>query len=149
MHQEFTSDYVSPLPIYVTVGVAFVFLFTIIMFFVYNRLVEIRQRNILKKAAHTTAIVSSLFPKQVRDRILQDGNQKSSAINSNKLGLKHSVKSFLSNDQNDTVQAYENVAIADLFPNCTVMFSDIVGFTAWCKRPGACFYLAASSLSAF
>lgn len=61
MSKKFRSAFVSSRPIIITVAVAIVFVFTIGMFFVYDRLVERRQNLIAAKAEQTGAIVSSLF----------------------------------------------------------------------------------------
>jgi hypothetical protein len=55
---------------FVTLAVALVLSSTVIMFLIFNQLVERRQHIILNKATDLTAIVSSLFPKQVRDQLL-------------------------------------------------------------------------------
>jgi class 3 adenylate cyclase len=123
----------SSVPILMTFAVAMVFIFTILMFLVYNRLVEKRQYLILRKAAHSTAIVSSLFPKQVRDRLLQENDEQTSLTSGNRL------KKFLSSDPNNNGQATSSLfgsQIADLFPHCTVLFADIAGFTAWSSTRG-------------
>ena len=44
----------------------------IIVFFVYDLLVERRNNNLIVKAAHTNRIVSSLFPGRFRDQIIGD-----------------------------------------------------------------------------
>lgn len=59
--EKFLAQYYSSRPIWTTAAVAVVFVFTIGMFFVYDRLVERRQRLIARKAEQTSAIVSSLF----------------------------------------------------------------------------------------
>jgi class 3 adenylate cyclase len=86
----------------------------------------------LNKAADLTAIVSSLFPKQVRDRLLAP--ESNNNVN-NLLGSGNNrLKSYLSGDQENGEM--QNNPIADLFPNCTVMFADIAGFTAWSSTRG-------------
>jgi hypothetical protein len=113
-------------PAVMTFAVAIIFAFAICMFFVYDRLVERRQRLVLHKAVQSTAIVSSLFPKNVRDRLMQEssvfervGGSLRNSRHKNPLG-------------EETKENEENSKpIADLFPNCTVMFADIAGFTAW------------------
>jgi class 3 adenylate cyclase len=103
------------------------------MFLVFNLLVERRQFIILNKAADSTAIVSSLFPKQVRDRLL--ASERNETTQSNKYGSGNNrLKSFLYGDQDNG--GINSVPIADLFPNCTVMFADIAGFTAWSSTRG-------------
>jgi len=48
-------------PVHVSIGIAFVFAFTIALFLCYDGMVERRQRIVLARATHSTAIVSSLF----------------------------------------------------------------------------------------
>ena len=88
----------------------------IIVFFVYDLLVERRNNNLIVKAAHTNRIVSSLFPSTVRDRLLRDED-----VQSRKDGFWHKA------GQAD-YEAKEVTPIADLFPACTVMVS-ILPFT--------------------
>jgi class 3 adenylate cyclase len=107
-----------------------VFLLSLLLFYVYNVLVERRQRIVLNKAAHSTAIVSSLFPKQVRDRLLQEDDGP-------KATQKSRMKSFLTGNQDhDSTHNNCESQIADLFPHCTVLFADIAGFTAWSSTRG-------------
>jgi class 3 adenylate cyclase len=61
----------------------------------------------------------------------------------------HRLKSFLSGDSTggeDNLQP-----IADLFPNCTVLFADISGFTAWSstRDPAQVFVLLQTVYQAF
>jgi class 3 adenylate cyclase len=126
------NDNLSSTPRFVTLAVALVLSFTVIMFLVFNQLVERRQRIILNKAADSTAIVSSLFPKQVRDRLLATDSKKGT---SGIFGSSNNrLKMFLSGDEDNGGML--NNPIADLFPNCTVMFADIAGFTAWSSTRG-------------
>jgi hypothetical protein len=59
--QTYFEDFISKDPVVISLSVAAVFLFTIIMFLLYDRLVERRQQLVLAKATQSTAIVSSLF----------------------------------------------------------------------------------------
>jgi Adenylate and Guanylate cyclase catalytic domain len=131
--QDFMNESLSNTPTLVTIAVAMVLSFTVFMFLVFNHLVERRQHIILNKAADSTAIVSSLFPKQVRDRLLAtEGNE----VTNTKFGSGNNrLKSFLSGDL-DNNGGINSIPIADLFPNCTVMFADIAGFTAWSSTRG-------------
>jgi hypothetical protein len=114
-------------PAIMTFAVAIIFAFAIFMFFVYDRLVERRQRLVLNKAVQSTAIVSSLFPKNVRDRLMQESSELAMTGSSAFRNSRH--KSLLGEETKE--DAENSKPIADLFPNCTVMFADIAGFTAW------------------
>lgn len=92
-------------------------------------LVERRQRVVLHKATQSTAIVSSLFPKNVRDRLINGAGTGSVTRDSFSLGNKSRLKGFLDGNSDDEKE--EEAPIADLFPECTVFFADIAGFTAW------------------
>jgi class 3 adenylate cyclase len=142
--QVFYNEYVTNTPVKITCAVAFIFLFTTLLFLVYDRLVERRQRLLLSKAERSTAIVSSLFPRNVRDRLMQEHSEKGK--NSGFLASNQRLKSFLNGDLKDNEEP-----IADLFPNCTVMFADIAGFTAWSstRDPKQVFVLLQTVYQAF
>mmetsp|Transcript_18031 Transcript_18031/g.27936 ORF Transcript_18031/g.27936 Transcript_18031/m.27936 type:complete len:1210 (-) Transcript_18031:105-3734(-) len=145
--QTYYEGFITKDPVVISLSVAAVFTFTIIMFLLYDRLVEQRQRLVLAKATQSTAIVSSLFPKQVRDRLMaaEGENKKGSAM----MAPNQRLKTFLSGST-----GFENNGsqpIADLFPHCTVLFADISGFTAWSstREPAQVFILLQSVYQAF
>jgi class 3 adenylate cyclase len=143
--QEFYDEYNTNTPIIITSAVALVFIFTALMFLLYDRLVERRQSIVLRKAAQSNAIVSSLFPKNVRDQMMQenDTGKGGGASQNNRL------KSFLKGDSTDDDVGLQ--PIADLFPHCTVFFADIAGFTAWSstREPAQVFILLQTLYQAF
>ena len=55
------EKYVTKLPFVISLSIAAIFVFTIGMFLLYDRLVERRQSIVLARATQSTAIVSSLF----------------------------------------------------------------------------------------
>eukprot|EP00977_Amphora_coffeiformis_P011778 scaffold2872_cov193-Amphora_coffeaeformis.AAC.1 len=90
-----------------------------------------------KTASKTQKLVSSLFPKNVQDRILEELDEEQSGeedeIQKNSTDR---LASFLkSEDPARTSSTASRTAksrpIADLFPEATILFMDIVGFTAW------------------
>jgi hypothetical protein len=136
--------------------VAVTFIVIIITFLIYDWLVERRQSVVINIANKSTAIVENLFPAQVRDRMLQDIGKKKSGgdgdqavgdagaasdplagsatpSTSNAAPNKVSVKQFLT-DQSFQGNDLSSQPIADLFPNTTVLFADIAGFTAWSSQ---------------
>ncbi|CAB9515672.1 Receptor-type guanylate cyclase gcy [Seminavis robusta] len=118
-------------------------------FFISN---TINQELILayQVTARSNAIVSSLFPAQIRERMMADEKSK--------------LKSFLFNTSHDS-ESGEDVApfsddesnkkkskpIADLFTDTTVMFADIAGFTAWSseREPSQVFTLLETIYEAY
>lgn len=119
--QVFYDTHHTVMPVINTCVIIAVFLFSILMFFLYDRLVERRQGVVLAKATKSAAIITSLFPKDVANRMMDDSVGFT-------IGNKSRVKGFLdggADHQNN------DAPIADLFPECTVFFGDIAGFTAW------------------
>lgn len=149
--QEMEDSYSTSRPIIFTVTVVLIFLFTSFVFLCYDYLVQRRQDKVQNAAVRSNAIVSSLFPAEVRDRLYQQSNEtdlkgkggKSKDVNGNEPGAKFRLKSYLDDnggkrDEGDDDDAkelamsaipemYETKPIADLFPNATVMFADIAG----------------------
>lgn len=122
--REMEESFVTNVPRRFTLILASTFLFTCIVFIVYDCLVERRQKVVLSSAQKSGAVVASLFPKEVRDRLYEDKNQE-----------KRNDKSYFFNDPSPPTVAPkledDCMAIADLYPECTVCFLDIVGFTQW------------------
>jgi hypothetical protein len=115
-NQLMLDDFRTSLPALVTFAVAMVFLFTFTMFIVYDRLVERRQNLVLQRAEQTYAIVQSLFPKGVADKLIQESKDNDPLSSKNQR-----LNKFLSGDDQGVK------TIADLFPECTVLFADISG----------------------
>ena len=136
-HME--NIYKTNTPIVITVAVAMVFVFAVLMFFAYDRLVERRQRILMGKARRTHQIVASLFPKNIREQILNDDGE---FHNGGLLGAKNSLKTFVKGGMNDN-HVFGQMPIADMYPESTVMFADISGFTSWSssREPAQVFVL--------
>jgi hypothetical protein len=60
-------------PVYFASAVVFIFLLTSIVFVLYDCLVQKRQDKVMTSAEQSNALVSSLFPAQVRDRLMGEG----------------------------------------------------------------------------
>eukprot|EP00980_Cylindrotheca_fusiformis_P007486 scaffold1549_cov105-Cylindrotheca_fusiformis.AAC.15 len=108
-------------------GVAGIFLFTLVVFLIYDILVERRQRYLAETASKSNAIVSALFPQIVRDRMFETEEKMTK-----QKGMKSSaVESSLDSNTIHGAGGREGAPIANLFTKSTVMFGDISGFTAW------------------
>lgn len=125
-----------------------IFVFTSMVFICYDCLVERRQRKVYSSAVKNNAIVSSLFPKNVRDRLYKENStHQKKQLQPTKVRLKSMI-----HDEHATTQENEaDSPIADLFSNCTVLFADIQGFTSWSseRSPGQVFVLLENIYGAF
>lgn len=114
--------YTSNTPVVITMSVAFVFAFSVLMFFAFDRLVERRQRILMDKAKRTHQIVASLFPKNIRDQILNnDGELHHNGI----LGAKQNLKSFMKGGMDADNYLFGQMPIADLYPGKSQVFLNI------------------------
>ena len=144
-------------PLLCSLFVLFSFLLVALTFAMYDRFVNSRNEKIVLAAARSNAIISSLFPTQVRDRLF--ANAKDDRYNSNDyLTPKKQLKTMLTNgdlqsdgDAADDDYMYKTKPIADLFPETTILFADIAGFTAWSsvREPTQVFILLETLYRAF
>ena len=122
---EFHETFMTFEPIQYTLFVVAVFLVTSLTFIIYDCFVRRKDIKVMSSAENTNAIVSSLFPAQVRERLLEDAEKRMQ--NHQALG-KGNLTDLL---EGEKAKLLASKPIADLFPNVTVMFADIAGFTAW------------------
>jgi class 3 adenylate cyclase len=93
-------------------------------------------------ARKQNALVSSLFPKNIKQKLMEEVEDEPRCNAFGRAG----IKSFLGDGSPERDGRNQNASsepIADLFPDCTVMFADISGFTAWssARQPGQVFAL--------
>jgi hypothetical protein len=122
--------------------VVFIFSATSVVFILYDYMVQRRQRKVMQSAESANAIVSSIFPQNVKERLLQTAEEK---VNKKSVPTKqgagfafgaqkqlkgtHSSVEFEKEEPDGLVTPYSTKPIADLFTHATVMFADIAGFT--------------------
>lgn len=153
---ELEQQYRTSIPIIYTSVLVSVFVFMALVFILYDKIVELQQEKMLAAAARTTKIVSSLFPSNVRDRIFKDveeqGEEDFKKSKSTVYGEapKAQLRDFLQ-DNDEERTPFETKPIADLFPSATIMFADMVGFTAWSsvREPAHVFTLLETVYHAF
>jgi class 3 adenylate cyclase len=161
-----TQDYYTTKnPRIYTLVVVIIFMFGFLIFIAYDVIVELRQRRVMKTANENRAVVASLFPAAIRERMFSkrksyaesedfvdgfeiipnaDGTltaapqEQSPTDPLNATQQKDAkdpstrIRNFLS--ENEGRKSKDEKPIADLFPNTTVMFADIAGFTAWSSQ---------------
>ena len=139
----FHSHYITNTPKIYAAVVAFTFVLVAMVFFIYDILVQHRNEKIVLNAARSNAIVSSIFPDAIRDRLLQPDE-----ISTKRKGS--GLKSYLLTGEGD-IGNTSSKPLADLFLETTIMFADISGFTAWSsvRDPTQVFVLLESLYKAF
>eukprot|EP00934_Nitzschia_sp_Nitz4_P005383 Nitzschia sp. Nitz4//scaffold17_size182527//44169//48060//NITZ4_001838-RA/size182527-augustus-gene-0.14-mRNA-1//-1//CDS//3329539292//5373//frame0 len=150
----FYEDFLTNRPVIVEAIVGMVFLFTVAVFIGYDCLVESRQRRVLEAAQKSNALVSSLFPKGVRDRMLK--GQGGGGSRPLEVAPRIRLKSFVMSDSNSVEAAIDrkkntSEPIADLFLQATILFADISGFSAWAseREPSQVFTLLETFFTSF
>ena len=130
----FKALYSTHNPVIFPIVLTSVFLFTALVFFLYDCMVQRRQTMVMATASRTNALVSSLFPKAVQERILDDAqkageeDQKSKRnFLSGRLVRQNNVKEFLQEEDKQPKSEQKSKPIADLFPCASVLFADLVG----------------------
>jgi class 3 adenylate cyclase len=147
---DFDQKYHTKTPMMFSIVVASSFLFMALSFFVYDWFVRRRNDIVVDAARRSTAIVSSLFPSNVRDRLLADQDESiNKSIAGRKFTRRNSRNSIDTNNSNftndhdnldddDDIFSRKTKPIADLFPETTILFADIAGFTAWSSTRQPC-----------
>lgn len=144
--QEFKDGYHAFTPILLVIVIASTLFAVSLVFLLYDVSVARRNDKITANAVASNALVTAMFPGQLRERIMQHEERKPAK----KSHLKH----FLSVRQDgiDAADDYiDTNCIADIFLETTVIFVDLVGFTAWssAREPSHVFVLLEHVYRAF
>ena len=127
--------------------IAVAFAIVIALFFVYDMFVQRRNEKLIANAARTNALVSSLFPGALRDKVIEQENATSRGHSGH-----GNLRAFMSDGkQLPETKGFATAPMADLFLETTIMFADIVGFTAWSstREPAHVFTLLETMYSSF
>lgn len=129
--EEIMREHVTNQPVAITATVVLIFAVVSILFLAYDRLVQRRQNKVMDSAIKSNAIVSSLFPADVRRRLEKSLKSKETTKKSIIAeGAKFRLKSFLNDDatgrasrseETDDFVIEPDAPIADLFPHTTGM----------------------------
>ncbi|CAB9523056.1 Receptor-type guanylate cyclase gcy [Seminavis robusta] len=142
--KDMEDEYMTSDPATFAVAAALIFLFTSTVFVIYDCTVARRQRLVMERALASGAIVSSLFPKQVREKLYEENKQKQQQENRVTKYLSTSVVDVGNQAQSVDDMKVDAVIgsstgsssrpIADNFQNTTIFFADLKGFTAWSSK---------------
>jgi class 3 adenylate cyclase len=123
---EFEAKYKTGTPMRAAIIVGCSFASIILTLLGYHFYIRQRDRKMSVAAAVSGGIVSSLFPAPVRDHVLDSGVGPATWANYADASRRQSEGSYWSNLR----------PIASFFPEATVLYADIAGFTSWSsKRP--------------
>eukprot|EP00934_Nitzschia_sp_Nitz4_P003528 Nitzschia sp. Nitz4//scaffold24_size164493//84634//88676//NITZ4_002330-RA/size164493-augustus-gene-0.260-mRNA-1//1//CDS//3329544120//3518//frame0 len=133
---EFYESYATQRPRTIYIGVIVIAFFTAGVFMTYDYFVTRRQKQAERQAALSGAIVSSLFPEQVRERLLQnkllqEQQEKKRGKGSIEKSTRYAGNAEEAHGEEETAKLLRTKPIADLFPSASVMFGDVCGFSAW------------------
>jgi class 3 adenylate cyclase len=162
MYDEYMSNDAASF----TAVVALVFIFAIMVFIAYDCLVERRQRKVAPQDVQsptgaTDSSTAAFYNSYITAAAAADNNTGELSESSDGTPTKRFtnfppkilIKAFLkdSTEEQKGVSFDDSKPIAELFPKCTVMFADIVGFTAWSsqREPTQVFTLLQNLYQAF
>jgi class 3 adenylate cyclase len=147
---KFKSSSESNDPAIYTSVVVLIFVFAAVVFLLHDWQMRRLQTKVIQQATHSNAIVSELFPAGVRDQLLSQQNKgvPGKTVYDGNTPAKDALMDFVS-DQNNSKESSR--PIAELFPEATVLFADIAGFTAWSsiREPTQVFTLLESIFQSF
>eukprot|EP00980_Cylindrotheca_fusiformis_P020733 scaffold7744_cov90-Cylindrotheca_fusiformis.AAC.4 len=134
-----------------TAVVAASFIFTSLVFLLYDYFVRRRQTKVMERIMRQDKIVANVFPTAIRDRLYQSQERQMKG----KVGRHSEHGDF---DDGFDIPDYDgdshisgSAPMADLFPSVSVVFADIAGFTAWssAREPQQVFVLLETIYGAF
>lgn len=137
--QDMEDAHITNRPIAFMMAVLGIFLFTCLVFILYDRIVERRQSKVKAAAVNSDKIVSNLFPKGFKEKLydnnLEDESRKLNAGTDPKESFQSDqVSKFFTEDgkiQPLNQEISSSPPMAEAYPHCSVFFADIAGFTAW------------------
>ena len=117
---------------YYTLGVVAIFVFTSLVFALFDHFVRRQQAKVMERVIKQDKIVSNLFPEKIRDRLYGSDNDDDDDNDPNGLAKKDkTIQNGFPDvlDPNDFTnpEVFNAPPIADLFPSATVFFADIAG----------------------
>lgn len=162
--QDLQDDHITNQPIIFTVAMTSVFLFVLLSFSLYDWFVERRQRKVMDRAVKSTAVVTSLFPENVREKLYKEISEDLDlevkkkdwevAPNSNEslqMMMEERTTEFTVAVATKPKGKPTGKPIADKFDETTVFFMDLAGFTRWSstREPEQVFTLLETLYGAF
>lgn len=132
-------------PMVYTILVASIFCLTAASFLLFNWIVERRQKIVLTRAVQAGTVVASLFPEQVHERLYDNKDRAAAAPEHQEIASSVLPETALSMENRG------DKPIADFYPETTILFADLAGFTKWSssRSPSDVFELLETLYGAF
>jgi hypothetical protein len=127
--QAFEHVYLTTDPLHYALSLAAVFIFTSMVFISYDYAVERRQQVVLRSALQSGAIVTSLFPEQVRDRLYEEQERQNNVDPSHDVTNKNNQEAPTINSPSKAIAslwiwlALQSGALPALRPMCLICSS--------------------------
>eukprot|EP00980_Cylindrotheca_fusiformis_P017709 scaffold5563_cov94-Cylindrotheca_fusiformis.AAC.2 len=131
--------------------VAASFIFTSLVFLLYDYFVRRRQAKVMERIMRQDEIVANVFPTAIRNRLYQSQERQGKAHRGKHAEHGDLKTGFEAPEFEEGPYISGSAPMADLFPNVSVVFADIVGFTAWssAREPHQVFVLLETIYCAF
>ena len=149
--KAFPGNYGTDFRYVMTLGIAASFAIMGAVFFAFDKQTKAQDKKMVQYAAQSNQVLASLFPSTVRDRMFNKNPAEDSTMKDEDAGGFASPNNDgLSTSGGSSYADTENV-IADLYPETTILFADIAGFTAWSsmQEPKSVFVLLETIFKAF
>ena len=127
---DMEAEFQTNKPFWYTLIVASVFVVTSAVFVLYDYLVERRQTLVMDNALKSGALISSLFPANVRERLLaeaEEEKQRQKKAKKDKKKSKESAWRAKSSRAEASKSFRKGPVIADKYEETTVLFADLAG----------------------
>ena len=119
--EEFKANYISDDPKFYAITVAMIFFFTSMLFVLYDCFVQRRQNLTMQTAERSNAVVNSLFPAVVRERLLDGNKSEQNVCLNNHEPSKRKLRRNSGVIRKDDSEMAMSPPIADLFTHTTVV----------------------------
>lgn len=122
------ANFESKRPVTYAFVIGSIFVFSAVVFVIYDLLVVARQRSTEQKAQKNNAIVQELFPGKVATQLFEAEKKPRAARRGSMLGggqARGQAREYEGSDHN---QELKTKTIAELYPAATVFFADIAGY---------------------
>ncbi|CAB9511106.1 Receptor-type guanylate cyclase gcy [Seminavis robusta] len=135
--ETFEGDYTTAMPITFAVVVLASFITVALVFIIYDWFVKRRNKELSKTAARSDRLVSSLFPGDIKSKVLEQHDDTD--------------RSFSNPKKEQADHGVAHNMLAQVYPETTILFADLVGFTKWSsgRTPAEVFELLETLYKAF